>query len=190
MKIFLLFWLIFHALCNGTEKPIQDVIEGTWNLTKLDLTNEGLLNPDSLLNYSFKLTSPEDNQTYFADIYGLSSPDSHTLKLSFNFNELNSEHSSGKEYFTLIFDDNFTVEGELIKSADSIRRSVGAISRPLNTSYSFIILSSYRAELTLFYRDIQKTSIFRFMKQYDTGIFSGFGKYASYLMRKMLFRMI
>lgn len=196
------FFLFFNkALCSLPSKPIHEVIQGNWNLTKIDLTDDGLENPDTIINFTFSLANPENNQTYFSDIYCLSStdslddrddesPQSHTLKLSFNFSSTNPDLPPENENFNLTLDDNFTITGELVKSIDGVRRSVGAIQYPLNASYTFTILSSYRAKLTLFDRDSGKVTIFRLMKEYDTGMFSGFGKYASYMMRKMVFRLI
>lgn len=204
MNIHLLFFLFStKTLCSVPSKSIHEVIQGNWSVTKIDLSNDGLENPDTLINYTFHLANPENNQTYFSDIYCLSLIDSnedsndessdfqsHTLKLAFNLTSSESDHSTEIENFNLTIDDNLTIVGELIKSIDGIRRSVGVISYPLNTSYSFTILSSYRAKLTLFYRDSGKVTTFRFMKEYDNSRLSGFGKYASYLMRKMVLRMI
>lgn len=192
-----------RTLCSEPPKTIHDIIQGNWNITKSELTNDGLEDPDSIVNYTLKLSNPKNNQTYFSDIYCLpsknsfhddidesSSLQSHSLKLSLCYSSIDSDNCTNNEPFNFSFDDNFTIEGELIKSIDKVRRSVGVIYYPLNVSYSFTILSSYRAKLTLFDRDSGKVTVFRFMKEYETGFLTGFGKYASYLMRKMIFRMI
>ncbi|OHS99078.1 hypothetical protein TRFO_08654 [Tritrichomonas foetus] len=180
-----MFVFIFAINAYGFDQltPLQDAIEGLWNVSRIEITNDGLENPD-VANFSFTLENPENNVTYISKLTKTSSNDDQVGNISINFSvDFISEN------FTLFINDFLRIENKFVTSVDFVRRCVGATNNP-NFSYSFVFLSSYRAELTIFNRETGEVTVYRFWKQFHAERMSGFSKYVSYIFRKSLFRMI
>ena len=175
------------------------MLEGNWTMSKIDLTKEGLENPDTITNFSFSLSTPYRNQSYTSEIYCTSpshlcpknflhpqsSPTDLKYSISLDLNFQSPDNTTIEFNFTL--DNNFTINGEFITSINGIVTSTGSFNSPYNFSYSFTFLSSYRAQLSLFDRNTGQVTIFRFWKEFDTHRSWEFGKYASFIARRILF---
>ena len=181
----MLFLLLINAFSLDPIRPIHDMLRGEWNVSKIEITKDGYENPD-VKNFSFVLKDPIDNITYMTKI----TPYDLTSNAEFDPIELVLTVNPESENFKLSLNNLISVENNITTSVDLIRRAVGAVNSPYDFSYSFVLLSSYRAELSIFNRTDPTVCIYRFWKKFDVESTSSFGRYASYLLRRALFRLI
>lgn len=85
---------------------------------------------------------------------------------------------------------NQTIVTEKIKVTPDTVRYIDSYIHSNKIMYSFVILSSYRAELTLFDALNGHTTLYRMMREFDFQMPLGFIQYLQYFAQKILFHLI
>ena len=165
--------LVSISLCDSYEVlATPELIKGIWNCTRVEVTSDGYENPDT---FNFSVVFQEDSEgLYLGSIDNTNEKavikyDSKTNDISFKFREI-------------------FIQNKIVETENNVRNCHGAITNP-NWSYSLVIMSSYRVEFTIFDRDNGKVIIYRMMKKFSSDKVTGFVKFATYLARKMIFKL-
>ena len=171
----MLFLFSFFLLVSSNDevKPTQEAILGTWSISKVDVTHDSLENPD-VENFTLFVQNIQDEFHFEGN-----TSNGETVSIYF-------DHRNGT--FTLEFSKSKLSISNIVKiTKNGLRGCHGALLVP-DVSYSFVILSSYRFELTVFNRETNKVTLYRMYKDFESNKLSAFAKFSSYLLRKSIFR--
>lgn len=172
--------LVASALCVLEMEPLDEIFVGSWNITRVSVTEKGLENPDTL-SYELKLVRSGDSNTFIGEM-----------------NRILSDHSTKGEHLLKIvmkedrkiefyIDDVLEIDAPLEQSVDNVLHLHGVLDRR-DVTFSFVILSSYRAELTIFDRQSKAVVVFRCMKDFESTKLTSVWRMLSYFAQKVIFR--
>ena len=177
-------WLLLCCgLAHDPLQPLNEIILGMWNITRVEITRNGHENPDVVEYYTkFEYAGKSGSFTgeFTRVLADKSEQGEHLLWVYVSDNESN---------FEFRVDDERVVSSTLTKSIDGIMSVHGALASP-DVTFSFVVLSSYRAELTVFNRETGEATTWRAMKEFESQKMSTFAKVCSYLATRSLFRAI
>lgn len=175
--------LLGLTVANSKIQPLTDVIPGIWNITRVSVTKNGRENPD-VMNFSIEFFA-EELANMFTGSFMRLLPD----KSWHREHEISIALGKNETMFDVAIDGSNVLSEEIDKSIDGIRNVHTALESSDKT-IAFVLLSSYRAELTIFDRSSDEVILYRAMKQYESERLNAFGKILSYFVRKSVFRFI
>jgi uncharacterized iron-regulated membrane protein len=174
--------LLAACSCRLELDSLPDVIQGIWNITRVNITGDGLSNPD-VENYSVQFEPSIDPETYSATlIHFLPSKrqeDQHRLRLAIN---------STTETFSLDIE-SFTLNSAFTVSMRGTRHFYGALLEP-DVTFSFVCFTQNNAELTLFYRSEDQMIVYRCTKMYKRNVRQSLLGAILSIGQRMIFRIV
>jgi hypothetical protein len=163
----------FLALARAILRPLPEIVAGVWNITEVSVTADGLSNPDTrALSVSF--TSPT-NDTFSGLLLGGSR--SLPLSIALGENESISVSGSGEK----------EIQTRFLTSKNGIRYIHGAVD---DFAFSFVILSSWRAELTIVDRKVNSVVLYRCVKEYRPSAIDRFSGGFWNFLQNLVFRVL
>jgi hypothetical protein len=152
-------------------RPLPEVISGLWNITEVSVTGAGLPSPD-VVDFSVEIR-PATESTFSGTVM----PTLSSLTVSLGENES----------FGFALADRFHVDAQLETSAGGTRYVHGVTG---NATFSFVILSSWRVELTLIDRATQEVTLYRGLKENTKGLLKRFSEGFGFFIQNLGLRIL
>jgi hypothetical protein len=166
------------AVSQIADHPVDEVIPGVWTISRVNVTGDGLEVPECG-SYRVDLRFFPETDYFYGEIFDQSDGVMvNTVKIRTNV---------AKDQMNVTFEDGLSVEMSLRTPLHRVKTIHGALTTP-NIVYSFVLLSAWRAELTIFDRDLDQLVLYRCSKQAETETMKGVSSFFSYFLRKSLFR--
>jgi hypothetical protein len=137
--------LLLAALSRALLRPLPEVISGVWNVTEVLVTADGLPSPDTA---AFSIDIRATSESAFS---GAVRPTAAALSVALGPNES----------FAFSLGDRFRADGAFETSAGGTRYAHGVAG---GATFSLVLLSSWRAELTVVDRATRAVTLYRGVK--------------------------
>lgn len=180
MFFIILLCLISSSRGNIHKLSLEEQIPGVWNITQVFISQDGKEKQDEM-QYTINMTKVNSKFVFIGDLIDLN-------RANGNY-QVQIDYNNNTKEITLNLA-NKTIVTENIKVTMDNVKYIHSIIPNTRMTYSFVALSSYRAELTVYNPQNGNTTIFRMFREYDISSGpSGFLQYIQFFMQKVLFHM-
>lgn len=176
----MIFLLIQSSVSLEPQESLNTIIGGKWKITEIDVTQTGYENPDQReFNICFV---EENNKTQFE---GTLTP----VRQYDNSYITNVRIILKNELIQLYFNDSLFIEAPYEYFSNSLQIGHGFLPDE-KTYYSFVFMSVFRSEITLFNRETGDIKIYRMMHEISHSGESILKKIIKFIMQRLFFSLI
>ena len=180
-----MFALIFKVGYSlNTQDSISSILGGKWNISRIEVTNNGYENPD-IQKFFVDLESNPEKKVFNGTIFQSPQYNEDTVQNREMKLFLDEESQKIKIYMndSLIFDDSYDF------FSNGLQISQGFLPNS-KKYYSFIIMSVFRCQITVYDRETNQIIIYRMMHELKNSGDSILTKILKFFFQRVLFSFI